>query len=367
MPVDDARTRRRRAPTTPATPPPTNATTTTTPLSNLPSCPVDALADADEPVEITFWHGLNVDNEDAINALVDSYNASQDEVVVKAENQGGYLETIDKYFQSTVADRPAVVMFPDYSVQKAIDSQALIPIEACTSAAEYDLSTFQPSALAAYGAAGVEWGMPFNISNPVLFYNRNMFVEAGLDPDQPPQTLEELRAVLAAARRLRRRLLRDRPRLGQRLGWRLVPRAMVRQHGRAVRRQRQRPARSGDERAVRRCGRCRAVDVRAAADQRRVGVLRRRQRRRRRPAVQVGRHQRAGGDGDRHVGRTRHRAQRARRRARSGTQRRRPRGRAAARARATRRRRWWVGRRSMSPTASPTSKPPRRGTSCSTW
>jgi sn-glycerol 3-phosphate transport system substrate-binding protein len=175
------------------TPPATNATTTTTPLSALPACPVDALAAATEPVEITFWHGLNVDNEAAIQALADAYNASQDRVRVRAENQGGYLETIDKFFQSNASDRPALVMFPDYSVQRAIDSEAMIPVQACTEAAGYDLTEFQPSAIAAYSAANVQWGMPFNVSNPVLFYNKNMFVEAGLDPDASPRSLAELR------------------------------------------------------------------------------------------------------------------------------------------------------------------------------
>ncbi len=175
------------------TPPATNATTTTTPLDSLPDCPVDALGSTGGPVEITLWHGLNTDNQTAIERVTAEYNASQSRVVVRAENQGGYLETIDKYFRSGAGDRPAIVMFPDYSVQRAIDSEAVIPVAACTEAAAYDLSGFQPSAVAAYSQAGVQWGMPFNVSNPVLFYNRNMFVAAGLDPDRPPQSLEELR------------------------------------------------------------------------------------------------------------------------------------------------------------------------------
>lgn len=187
------------SPTTPTgetvtTPPATNATTTTTPLDALPDCAVDALDTADGPVEISLWHGLNVDNQEAIDQVTAAYNASQSRVVVRAENQGGYLETIDKYFQSGVDDRPQIVMLPDYSTQRAIDSGALIPAQACTEAAAYDLSTFQPSAIAAYSTAGVQWGMPFNVSNPILYYNRNMFVAAGLDPDRPPQSLEELRA-----------------------------------------------------------------------------------------------------------------------------------------------------------------------------
>ena len=37
--------------------------------------------------------------------------------------------------------------------------------------------------------------MPFNVSNPVLYYNRKMFEAAGLDPDVPPVSLEDLRTM----------------------------------------------------------------------------------------------------------------------------------------------------------------------------
>ena len=176
-----------------ATPPPTNATTTTTPLADLPPCPVDALDDAGGPVEITFWHGLNTDNEDAINRVTDEYNASQDRVRVTAQNQGGYGETVDKYFQSGQDSRPDLVMFPEYMVQRTVDSDSVVPVGACIEASGLDTSQFQRSALAAYSAGGVQWGMPFNVSNPVLYYNRSMFEAAGLDPDRPPQSLAELR------------------------------------------------------------------------------------------------------------------------------------------------------------------------------
>ena len=35
--------------------------------------------------------------------------------------------------------------------------------------------------------------MPFNVSSPVLYFNKNMFEAAGLDTENPPLTLEELR------------------------------------------------------------------------------------------------------------------------------------------------------------------------------
>ena len=168
-------------------------TTTTTPLDSLPACPVDALASASGPIEVLFWHGWTGETETAISALADAYNASQSTVRVKLEPQGSYDETFDKYIQSGQDSRPDLVGFPEYYVQQTIDSDSVIPIGACIEADGFDTSGFRPSVLETYNVAGVQWAMPFNLSNPVLYYNRSMFAAAGLDPDQPPLSLDDLR------------------------------------------------------------------------------------------------------------------------------------------------------------------------------
>jgi sn-glycerol 3-phosphate transport system substrate-binding protein len=172
----------------------TTTTTVVSPLAEFPACPTDALDTAGDVVEITFWHGLNVESENALQKVTDDYNASQDRVHVTLQNQGGYLETIDEYFQSSEGSRPDLVMFPEYSMQQAIDSDTLIPAGACIESAGFDTSPLQPSILQAYATSGVQWGIAFNVSNPVLYYNRKMFAAAGLDPDQPPRSLDEVRS-----------------------------------------------------------------------------------------------------------------------------------------------------------------------------
>jgi sn-glycerol 3-phosphate transport system substrate-binding protein len=182
----------------PPTTPPTIATTTTTPLASLPPCPVDALDDATSPVEITLWFGLAGETEPALLALTDEYNADQNRVVVRVENQGGYKELIDKYVQSSQESRPNVVLLPEYVVQQMADSDTVVPVGACIEASDYDTSAILDRALRAYQTSGVQWSMPFNVSNPVLYYNRAMFEAAGLDPDDPPVSLEQLRAASQA-------------------------------------------------------------------------------------------------------------------------------------------------------------------------
>ena len=79
-------------------------------------------------------------------------------------------------------------------MQTMVDTQSAVPVEACIESSGYDTSAFLPTGLGAYATQGVQWSMPFNISNPVLFYNKKIFVAAGLDPDKPPVSLEEMRA-----------------------------------------------------------------------------------------------------------------------------------------------------------------------------
>ncbi|RLE26816.1 MAG: hypothetical protein DRJ50_00015 [Actinobacteria bacterium] len=170
-------------------------TTTVTPLADLPACPTDALAAADAAVDITFWHGMSSDNETALIAATDAYNAQQDQVRVNLQNQTSYGSAIDKYINASSSSRPALIQLPDFALQEFADSGTIVPSSACIESSGFDMSPFLPRALGAYTLEGVLWGVPFNISNPVLYFNRQMFEDAGLDPDDPPVTLDELRSV----------------------------------------------------------------------------------------------------------------------------------------------------------------------------
>jgi sn-glycerol 3-phosphate transport system substrate-binding protein len=94
-----------------------------------------------------------------------------------------------------VNDRPTLVQMPEYTLQLLADSGTDVPIQSCVNAEGYDLDDFVPRATAYYTLRGALQGMPFNLSNPVLYYNRAAFEAAGLDPDDPPESLEELRSA----------------------------------------------------------------------------------------------------------------------------------------------------------------------------
>lgn len=161
------------------------------------SCPIGALAKAKgKPVEIVMWHSMNRANEEALQRLTDQFNASRSDVRVRLLNTTSYQDTFVKYRAGlSSGDLPDIVQIEDTGLQGMIDSQSIVPIAACVKADRYDLSDFIPRVIDYYTVRRTLYGMPFNVSNPVLYYNKQAFQRAGLDPASAPKTLEEVRAA----------------------------------------------------------------------------------------------------------------------------------------------------------------------------
>jgi len=157
------------------------------------SCPVDALAKAPGKVSITMWHGLNRANEETLQRITQQYNASQSKVAVTLVNQTGYKETLQKFRTGlSTGDLPDITQIEDTGLQQMIDTQAVIPVQDCVKADDYDLSDYLPRVLDYYTVQKTLWPMPFNVSNPVLYFDQGAFTAAGLDPSKPPTSLQQV-------------------------------------------------------------------------------------------------------------------------------------------------------------------------------
>jgi sn-glycerol 3-phosphate transport system substrate-binding protein len=163
--------------------------------SDLPECPVDALEKASSPVTITVWHSMTRANEDTLKALTKQFEASQDKVKVKLVNQTSYTDTRTKYRAAlSTGGLPDLVQIEDTGLQFMIDTQSVLPAQSCIDAEKYVTSDFVNRVLSYYTVQQVLYPMPFNVSNPVLYYDKALFKKAGLDPEKPPATLDEVRA-----------------------------------------------------------------------------------------------------------------------------------------------------------------------------
>lgn len=157
----------------------------------------NALDDVEGVTEVTFWHSMDGSNGEALQGLVDEFNADNEgKIAVEAVFQGNYDDTITKYKASVQSgSTPDLVQIYDIGTQFMIDSQQVVPMQEFIDRDDYDVSDLQPNIAGYYSVDDSLWSMPFNTSMPVLYYNKTLFQQAGLDPESPPTSLDEIRTA----------------------------------------------------------------------------------------------------------------------------------------------------------------------------
>ena len=153
---------------------------------------------ANEPVKVVWWHSMGGELGKVATQLVEQYNASQSDVVVEEVFQGTYDESLNKMKASMDTDSgPTLIQVYEIGSRFMIDSKAITPMQHFIDAEQYDLSQLEENITNYYTFDGKLNSMPFNTSNPILYYNKDLFKAAGLDPENPPKTYEELQEVAA--------------------------------------------------------------------------------------------------------------------------------------------------------------------------
>src|SRR5690606_35464534 len=146
-------------------------------------------------VKIEFWHALGgAIGRDILTAFIDEFNASQDIVEVEAIYQGSYDDLLNKYILALQAgDPPHLVHVYEIGTRRMIDLKATVPLQKFIDREPEILEHLVPNLLSYYTIDGQLYSIPFNSSNAILYYNKDMFREAGLDPERPPRTYSEFR------------------------------------------------------------------------------------------------------------------------------------------------------------------------------
>ena len=158
-------------------------------------------------VEVTFYYPVAVGGP--ITRIVDQMAADFERenagIKVKPIYAGSYQETIVKALTAHKSGTPpttAVLLSTDMFT--LIDEEAIVPFDELATSADDAawMKSFYPAFMANSQAGGKTWGIPFQRSTIVLYWNKELFKEAGLDPNRPPASWREM---LEYAQKLMRR------------------------------------------------------------------------------------------------------------------------------------------------------------------
>src|ERR1700681_4482905 len=155
--------------------------------------------------DIMWWHAMSGELGRQLEKLASDFNASQSEYRIVPTYKGNYTETITAaIFAYRSRRQPAIVQVNEIATATMMAARgAIYPVfELMRDQSEaFDPAAYLPAVTGYYTDVGGNMlSFPFNASTPILYYNKNLFRSAGLDPEIAPKTWAE---VGAAAKRLR--------------------------------------------------------------------------------------------------------------------------------------------------------------------
>jgi len=152
------------------------------------------------PVHVTYWEKWTGFEGEAMRATVKAFNASQDRIQVQLLT----TSQVDRKMLMATAGGipPDVAGLWSTNVIPYADKNALLPLDAYCEKAGLSKADYISRFWDLCRHRGHVWALPSTPASLALHWNRKLFREAGLDPNHPPETIEELDRF---ARRLTRR------------------------------------------------------------------------------------------------------------------------------------------------------------------
>nr|WP_244440849.1 sn-glycerol-3-phosphate ABC transporter substrate-binding protein UgpB [Bradyrhizobium oligotrophicum] len=168
-------------------------------------CAAFCAATARAATEIMWWHAMSGELGKQVDRLAAEFNASQPDYRIVPSYKGSYTETVTAaIFAFRSRSQPAIVQVNEIATATMTAAKgAIYPVYELMHDQRENFSpaAYLPAVTGSYAdAEGNLLSFPFNASTPILYYNKDQFRSAGLDPERPPKTWPELGQ---AARRLR--------------------------------------------------------------------------------------------------------------------------------------------------------------------
>jgi sn-glycerol 3-phosphate transport system substrate-binding protein len=149
-----------------------------------------------QAAEISFFYPVAVGGP--ITKIIDGYAADFEKenpsIKVKPIYAGTYQETLVKALTAHKSGTPPVLsVLLSTDIFTMIDEDAVVPFDPFikTDDDRKWVQSFFPAFMLNSQTGGKTWGIPFQRSTVVLYWNKELFREAGLDPEKPPKTWAE--------------------------------------------------------------------------------------------------------------------------------------------------------------------------------
>jgi sn-glycerol 3-phosphate transport system substrate-binding protein len=155
------------------------------------------LSCANAKTELTMYYPVAVGGPltKIVDSMVNDFEKKNPDIKVNAIYAGNYNDARIKSLAALKAGKPAqlAVMF-SIDIYDLIEQDAIIPFSDLAKSKEDKkwLNSFYPALMENGTTLGKIWGVPFQRSTIVMYYNKDAFKKAGLNPNKPPKNWDEV-------------------------------------------------------------------------------------------------------------------------------------------------------------------------------
>ena len=153
---------------------------------------------AQAPTEISFFYPVAVGGPIAkfIDGMTADFMKANPAIKVTPIYAGTYQETIVKALTAHKSGTPPVTsVLLSTDMFTLVDEDAIVPFDNFVKSADDKawMNSFYKAFMANSQTGGKTWGIPFQRSTVVMYWNKEAFKEAGMDPNKAPQSWGELK------------------------------------------------------------------------------------------------------------------------------------------------------------------------------
>ena len=155
----------------------------------------DAEASGDV-ITLEFWHAMGGNLGELVDELTAQFNESQESIVVNATYQGSYDDTYNALLAALDGgDVPNIIQNFDLASQTMFDVDVLLPAYELMEADDYDADVFLDPVREYYSNEEGMVALAFNSSTPLIYYNADLFAEAGVEMPAGSLSFSDFRAL----------------------------------------------------------------------------------------------------------------------------------------------------------------------------
>lgn len=154
-------------------------------------------AAAQDKVQVQWWHAMGGELGTLLEQVATTFNESQDQYEVVPSFRGTYAEAMTGAITAFRAgEQPHIVQVFEVGTGTMMAAEgAIYPIYQlmADTGRSFDPAAYLPTIVGYYtDPEGNMLSFPFNSSTPIMYYNKDVFEAAGLDPESPPKTWAEM-------------------------------------------------------------------------------------------------------------------------------------------------------------------------------